>query len=379
MAIRFSKVSHPAIFLWKRVLLWLLFLPTVFTYAQTNSVTVVSLSAIPGLRYDRVRFTVKPGSTIRIVLTNADEMSHNLVITEPGAREEVVQQASALGTKGPAMNYIPTSSKVLWSISEVDPGQSKSITFTVPGSVGVYPYVCTFPGHGVVMYGAMYVTDGGMPPMRDDLNIPPNRKEQVMAGDHDRNERHSMHPYRPVPPYVYRILMPDAGPAAIAVSLPQKLSYCWDAGACRLRYAWQGDFIDPIDYWDKKGERFAKILGTVFYRDKTEFPLRVDEIEHIPTVNFKGYRLVKSYPEFHYTLDEMDVFELILPKEDGTGLERTFRIPKASKPIWFTFDLGDGVHYATSAGKFIDGKLKLSPQEAEHFTITMTRTEGEKL
>ena len=76
-----------------------------------------------------------------------------------------------------------------------------------------------------------------------------------MAGDHDRNERHSMHPYRPVPPYVYRILMPDAGPAAIAVSLPQKLSYCWDAGACRLRYAWQGDFIDPIDYWDKKGER----------------------------------------------------------------------------------------------------------------------------
>lgn len=345
--------------------------------AQSNIVTVISLSAVPGLKYDQVRFKIKPGATVRIVLTNADEMSHNLVFTQPGAREEIVAQALAMGEKGPGMNYIPTSAKILWSIPLVDPGQSKSITFTVPNTSGVYPYVCTFPGHGTVMFGAMYVTEGAMPPMKNDPNIPPAREA---VAQHDKmHEKHSYHPYNTVPPYLYRILMPDAGPAAIAVSLPKKLSYCWDAGACRLRYAWVGDFIDPVDYWDKKGELFAKILGEVFYRNTTQFPIRADDTQNMPSVRFRGYRLIKSYPEFHYTINKLEVFELILPKEDGTGLERTFRIPNASTSVWFTTGSADGVRYSASAGKFIDGKLKLSPKEAEHFTITMTRVEGAKL
>jgi len=346
------------------------------TFAQTqpNSVTVISLNAVAGLKYDLPRFKVKPGSTVRIVLTNADEMSHNLVITEPGAREEVVSQALALGEKGPAMNYVPVSDKIRWSIPLVDPGQSKSITFSVPSIVGIYPYVCTFPGHGYVMYGAMYVTDGALSPMKDDPNIP-HVTETTKAANGTQHEHHLNHPYRPVPPYLYRILMPEAGPAAIAVCLPKKLSYCWDAGACRLRYAWAGDFIDPVNYWDKKGELSAKILGTVFYRDKTDFPILVGEDKHIPRVQFRGYRLINSYPEFHYLVDGMAVFELIHPKEDGTGLERSFRIPKSSHAIWFVVDSNDGARYSTSMGKFIDNKLKLSPEEAAKFTITMTRVE----
>ena len=37
---------------------------------------------------------------------------------------------------------------------------------------------------------------------------------------------------------------PEAGPAAIAVAVNEELHYCWDAGECRLRYIWKGDFID---------------------------------------------------------------------------------------------------------------------------------------
>lgn len=343
--------------------------------SQTNSVTVIPLKAVAGLRYDQVRFRVKPGTTVRIVLSNEDEMSHNLVITEPGAREEVVHQALALGEKGPAMNYIPESAKVRWAISLVDPGQSSSITFTVPDKEGIYPYVCTFPGHGAVMFGAMYVTDGTLPPLKDDPNIPALRESTRKESDKKR-DHYSNHPYVPVAPYLYRILMPDAGPAAIAVCLPKKLAYCWDAGACRLRYAWAGDFIDPVDYWDKKGELSAKILGTIFYRDKTKFPLRVGDVKRIPDVRFKGYRLVNAYPEFHYTINELDIYEIILPKEDGTGLERTFRIPNVTTSIWFITDPSDGVQYSTSDGKFVEGRLNLSSVAAEHFTITMTRVKG---
>src|SRR6267378_2874916 len=150
---------------------------TVQGNAQTNKevATTISLKAVSGLQYDQVRFRVRRGSAVKIVFTNTDEMSHNLVITRPGAREEVVKAALDLGDKGLALNYIPGSSNVLWSIPVVDPGQTKSITFTAPTMDGVYPYVCTFPGHGFVMYGAMYVTDKDMPPIEEDSNIPPSR------------------------------------------------------------------------------------------------------------------------------------------------------------------------------------------------------------
>jgi len=348
-------------------------------WAQSNSVVVISIKAVPGLKYDQVRFKVTPGSTVRLVLTNADDMAHNLIISKPGTREEVVKEALALGEKGPSLNYIPTSSTVLWSIPLVDPGQTKSITFTVPSTSGIYPYVCTFPGHGYVMFGAMYVTDSAMPSMKVDPHIPPNTSEQSAGVVNHAHKPKSLHPYTPVAPYLYRILMPDAGPAAIAVSLPHNLSYCWDAGACRLRYAWQGDFIDPVDYWDKKGELSAKVLGTIFYRDKTAFPFRVGEVNQLPEVQFKGYRLVNSYPEFHYTLNGVDVFELIHPKEDGSGLERSFRIPAATTRIWFAFDVADGVQYTSSAGKISGNTLVLTSQEARQFTIIMTKVEGVKL
>jgi len=339
-----------------------------------GSVVVIPIKAVAGLKYDPVRFRVKPGATVRLVLTNADDMAHNLLITQPGKREDVVKQAEALGDKGPAMNYIPKSGNVLWSIPLVNPGQSNSVTFTVPEEEGVYPYVCTFPGHGWVMYGAMYVTTKSLPSLKDDPNVP-HLQTETTAAAHASHEPPRLHPYTPVPPYLYRILMPDSGPASIAVSLPKQLSYCWDAGSCRLRYAWQGAFLDPLDYWDKKGEPYARVSGTVFYRDKSTFPLRTGSSDHIPGVSFKGYRLVNRYPEFRYYIDDLEVTELIREKADGSGLERTFHITNATSDTWFVYEPADGVTYTTSIGTFHNGQLKLSPQEAQEFTITMTKTE----
>ncbi|GAB2587408.1 plastocyanin/azurin family copper-binding protein [Spirosoma areae] len=353
-------------------------------------VTAISISAISGLQYDLVRFAVKPEAVVTLTLTNTDDMSHNLVITLPGLRQQVVNASLKLGDQGPALNFVPKSKGVLWSIAVLNPGETKSITFTAPRKPGIYPYVCTYPGHGFVMYGAMYVTTGAMPPIQKDLTIPAGRrtqetKETVLkisdpsaAGPHDHSTVVSaatklVHPYKLVAPYLYRVFIEDAGSAAIAVHLPHQLSYCWDAGSCRLRYAWQGEFLDNTDFWKGHRDANVKILGSIFYRDKTPFPLRIGEDERRLVVKFKGYRLLNRFPEFHYSVNDVDVFELLLPKEDGTGLIRTFRLSNTDKPIWFTFTPDDGVDYATSTGEPITDNIKLLFPQGGQFSVIMTK------
>jgi len=333
----------------------------------------IEIKAIAGLKFDLIRIKVKPGERIKLTLTNADEMDHNLVITKPGARQEVVDASHKLGENGPKLDYVPLSDKVLWSVHIVTPGQSAYIIFQAPMKEDVYPYVCTFPGHGLVMYGAMYVTTRDLPPLEKDSNLPGN----ALGVDMEHHHAAGLHPYKTTPPYLYRIFMPDAGPAAIAVSLPNQLSYCWDAGSCRLRYAWQGEFLDPKNYFDKKAEKYAKIMGTVFYRDKTTYPLKFSAGKN-PVVDFKGYRLIGRYPEFHYTIDGKDVYELIKPKDDGSGLIRLFKVPEATQPLYFVFDDSDGAEYTTSKGRIIGNQINLTADDAHEFVIVMTKKETAK-
>lgn len=358
--------------------LLLLFVQTEVWSQVKKDTVVISLKALTGLQYDQVRFSVKPGAMVKLTLTNSDDMSHNLVFTLPGKRQEVVDAALKLGEKGVTLNYIPQLSSVLWSIPVISPGESMTITFTVPDKPGVYPFVCTYPGHGFVMYGAMYVTLDMMPPLKDDLNVPANRrveKSKEIVADHNSHLMQSI-PSKDVPPYLYRTFIQDAGPAAIAVRLPQRLSYFWDAGECRLRYATSGEFLDMKELWAGHRQAVARNLGEVFYRDKTEYPFRIGSPGNIPVVQFKGYKLIDRYPEFHYLINGVDVYELIKEKSDGSGLLRTFRIPKANQTVWFVFSPEDGVKYEFSEGKLSNGRLELSPVAARQFTVKMTRKGG---
>lgn len=151
------------------------------TIAQTNNenpTVRVAINAIDGLQYDVVRFKVKPGAKVKIILTNKSKEEHNLIVTASGARQSIVNAALRLGTKGKAMNYIPEKKEVLWTIPLLSPGQTDSVTFIAPMQSGIYPYVCTMPGHGSVMYGALYIkSDGNMPEIGSDVNIPPIRRK----------------------------------------------------------------------------------------------------------------------------------------------------------------------------------------------------------
>ena len=124
-------------------------------------IRVVTLRAVPQLLlYDKKHIVVQAGEPVEITFENSGIMPHNLVITVPGALQEVGIAATLMindpiGWDG--RKFVPKSEKVLYATRLVMPGESANLNFTAPESVGEYPYVCTFPGHWVQMNGVMNV------------------------------------------------------------------------------------------------------------------------------------------------------------------------------------------------------------------------------
>jgi putative heme-binding domain-containing protein len=109
--------------------------------------------------FDKERIVVKAGKPVEIVFENTDIMPHNFVLVQPGSLEEVGLLAEAQATQPGAMErqYVPASNKVMQKSRLLAPRDAQKLSFTAPSQPGVYPYVCTYPGHWRRMYGAMYV------------------------------------------------------------------------------------------------------------------------------------------------------------------------------------------------------------------------------
>ncbi|MBD2752812.1 plastocyanin/azurin family copper-binding protein [Spirosoma validum] len=338
---------------------------------QAQRDTSITISSVGGLQFDQKRLIIKPNTRLKLILENKDDMEHNLVVTRPNSRLRVVEFALALGSKGPAQHHVPIMEEVLAHTVSVEPGRTDSLTVMLPE--GAYPFVCTYPGHGSVMYGVIYATNEPkrLPPPKQDLNIPnPNRTAET-AHEHHQPAA-SGHPYPLKLPAVYRTFMPDCGPAAIAVGLPSAdgvQSYVFDAGQCRLRYAWSGGFVDNAEQWDGKGQRFTKVVGEIYFRDTDQFPWRVGKTSTSP--QFKGYRLVNRYPEFRYVVNGVDVRELIKPLATGRGLIRTFTLSATKQPIFFLVSAQPGIRLKSSVGNLQYGEVSLPPGTRQ-FTLTMS-------
>ena len=110
---------------------------------------------------------------MEIVLENEDFMPHNLVITVPGAREEIGLAADGMPTPArpdsQGRYYIPASPKVLYATKLLEPGQTEKLNFEAPAEPGDYPYLCTFNGHWRRMYGHLLVVED----MEEYLKNPP--------------------------------------------------------------------------------------------------------------------------------------------------------------------------------------------------------------
>jgi putative heme-binding domain-containing protein len=113
------------------------------------------------MRYDVDRIVVQAGRPVEILFENVDMMPHNFVVTKPGALEEVGLLAEATATQpdAAARQYVPISDRVLLASRLLQPRETQRLSFTAPSQMGVYPYVCTYPGHWRRMYGAIYVVE----------------------------------------------------------------------------------------------------------------------------------------------------------------------------------------------------------------------------
>jgi putative heme-binding domain-containing protein len=123
-------------------------------------VRIVRLSTVPDrMLFDVERIVVKAGKPLEVLFENTDLMPHNFVITRPGALEEIGMLAEATATQPGAVerHYVPSSGKILVSSKLLPPRASERVAFTAPSQPGVYPYVCTYPGHWRRMFGALYV------------------------------------------------------------------------------------------------------------------------------------------------------------------------------------------------------------------------------
>ncbi|MFK7843752.1 MAG: plastocyanin/azurin family copper-binding protein [Rhodothermales bacterium] len=116
-----------------------------------------TVATVPGLRFDVASFEVDAGNTVAFRFNNNDDMLHNLVITTPGAVDDIVTAAQNLGIRGQEMNYVPVSDDVLFHSGLLEPETEETMYFVAPSEAGDYPFVCTFPGHGMTMRGILKV------------------------------------------------------------------------------------------------------------------------------------------------------------------------------------------------------------------------------
>jgi azurin len=111
------------------------------------------------MRYDTTRIVVQAGKPFEIIFENNDMMPHNIVITQPGTREEVGTQAQNMsGTPDKEGKvYVPKNKMIIASSKMLDPGQKETLKLTAPSKPGDYEYVCTYPEHWKVMFGQLVV------------------------------------------------------------------------------------------------------------------------------------------------------------------------------------------------------------------------------
>ncbi len=129
---------------------------------QNLDVRVIAIGTVEErMIYDKESIVVEAGKPVEFRFSNTDNMPHNFAIVAIGALEEIglLSDSTAQDADAKDRHFIPKSDKVLVGSRLLAPGESQAIAFDVPKTPGIYPYVCTYPGHWRRMFGALYVVE----------------------------------------------------------------------------------------------------------------------------------------------------------------------------------------------------------------------------
>lgn len=142
--------------------------------ATTTEITLKTVRE--EMRFDLKEFSVPVGGRVNLHVSNDDALPHNVIIClprevcSPGEPEdngmEVAQAAWALGADGDALQWIPKHPRVFLASRMLKEGERQTLSFDAPARPGKYPFVCTLPGHAMLMFGTVHV-QAPVPGLRD--------------------------------------------------------------------------------------------------------------------------------------------------------------------------------------------------------------------
>jgi putative heme-binding domain-containing protein len=127
--------------------------------AKIKGARTVVIQVDKNLSYKVRSFEASAGEPIELTLINPDAVPHNWALVKPGTLAKVGELANKIIAEPDAASrhYIPRTDDVIVYTDVVGPQDQFSIRFRAPKTPGRYPYLCTFPGHWMVMNGEMIV------------------------------------------------------------------------------------------------------------------------------------------------------------------------------------------------------------------------------
>lgn len=119
----------------------------------------VKIEAGPNLSFAPNQIKAKAGEVLALTFQNPDVVPHNLALLKPGTLAPVGILSNQLVSDPQAIvrHYVPDSPDVIVHTDVVLPSDKFTIYFKAPEKKGFYPFVCTFPGHWMVMNGNLVI------------------------------------------------------------------------------------------------------------------------------------------------------------------------------------------------------------------------------
>ncbi len=119
----------------------------------------IQLAAGKNLSYSTTSIRAGAGEPIKLKFANPDVVPHNWALARPGTLPKVGELVNKIIAEpdAAARQYIPKTEDILVFTDIVEPGNDFTVFFKAPTVKGRYPYLCTFPGHWMVMNGVLTV------------------------------------------------------------------------------------------------------------------------------------------------------------------------------------------------------------------------------
>ena len=118
----------------------------------------VILNSFDNMIYDKNKIKVNSGKNIILTLNHKGKVSkefmgHNFVLLKKGVNVDEYAKKAVLAKSN---DYIPNSDEAIAYTKMLGGGESTTISFLAP-EAGIYTYICTFPGHYMMMRGELIV------------------------------------------------------------------------------------------------------------------------------------------------------------------------------------------------------------------------------